>query len=97
MKAITDTSARVYWEWEESRSEPNINSVTMVVKNMITAQEQGQIVSRLSVPWGDRSTLVEGLYPGMRYRVFLTTPDEDEESAEPASGEKTKEFTLPCE
>ena len=93
---FTDTSARVYWEWEESRSAPNINSVTVVVKNMRTAQEQDQIVSRLSVPWGNRSTRVEGLYPGMKYRVFLTAPDEDEESAEPASGMITKEFTLPC-
>ena len=94
MTDMKETSTLVRWEWEESRLEPNINSVTVIVQNM--GNELGQIISK-SVPWSERSTRVEGLYPGMRYRVFLTAPDEDEESAEPASGEKTLQFALPCE
>ena len=89
---LKETSASVRWEWEESRSEPNIDSVTVVVQNM---GNELSIISK-SVPWGDHSTRVEGLYPGMRYRVFLTAPNEDEESAEPASGENTLQFSLPC-
>ena len=88
MTDLKETSALVCWDFKESRSEPNIDSVTVIVQD-----ELGQTISK-SVPWGDHSTRVEGLYPGMRYRVFLTTPDEDEESA---SGMITKEFTSPCE
>ena len=94
MEDMKETSALVCWDFKESRLEPNIDSVTVVVQNM--GNELGQIISK-SVPWDVRSTRVEGLYPGMRYRVFLSAPDEDEESAEPASGKATLEFTLPCE
>ena len=90
MEDLKETSALLHWDFKESRSEPNIDSVTVVVQNM--GSELGQTISK-SVPWDLRSTRVEGLYPGMKYRVFLTTPDEDEESA---SGMIT-EFTLPCE